>query len=46
MSEISETEVRALRAAIYGECTDNNWEHCRDKWMTPENVQWLKEHQS
>lgn len=43
--KITEEEVRALRAGIYGECTDSNWSHVREKWLTPENVQWLKENQ-
>ena len=41
----SEAEVRQLRANIYGECTENNWVYCKEKWMMPENIQWLKEHQ-
>jgi hypothetical protein len=39
---MSEQEVRKLRANIYGECTDKNWAYCKDAWMKPENIQWLK----
>lgn len=42
---MNETQVRKLRAAIYGECTDNNWENCKDHWMRPDQIEWLKEHQ-
>jgi hypothetical protein len=40
-----EQEVLKLRNAIYGESTEHNWKECREKWMTPENVQWLLDHQ-
>jgi hypothetical protein len=40
-----EAEVRRLRDNIYGPCTDNNWENCKDKWMQPERIQWLRDHQ-
>lgn len=50
---MSESEVRQLRANIFGECSDKNWEHCREftdekgvhGWMTPENIKWLKDNQ-
>lgn len=41
----SEKDVRNLRDAIYGQCTENNWEHCREKWMRRDSVEWLIEHQ-
>lgn len=41
----TEAEVRALRDNIYGPGTDNNWENCKDDWMTPENIQWLRDNQ-
>jgi hypothetical protein len=41
----SESEVRALRDQVFGRPTsDNNWDACKDDWMTPENVAWLKDH--
>lgn len=39
---LSESEVRKLRAAIYGECTDKTWNSCKENWMTKENIQWLQ----
>lgn len=39
---LSEAEVRKLRAAIYGECTDKTWNSCKENWMTKENIQWLQ----
>lgn len=36
-------EVRALRAQVYGECSDNNWLACEAKWLLPENILWLQE---
>lgn len=43
MSTLSESAVRKLRAAIYGELPDESWEKVRDKWMKPDNVKWLQE---
>ena len=41
---ITEAEVRAMRDEIYGKpSTDKNWDGCREHWMTPENIQWLRE---
>ena len=38
------TEVRKLRDTVYGKpISDKEWEHCREKWMTPDNVRWLVE---
>lgn len=40
----TEAEVRALRDAVYGvPSTDNNWEMCKENWMRPESISWLKE---
>lgn len=39
---MSELAVRILRARVYGECTDNNWAHCRWFWTLPENIAWLE----
>lgn len=36
-------EVRALRDKVYGPCTDDNWLACREFWLTPDNIAWLKE---
>ena len=38
----SDTELRKLRANVYGECSDKNWEHCREEWARETNVKWLK----
>ena len=38
-----DAEARALRDAVYGPCTDNNWLACREFWLTPDNVAWLRE---
>jgi hypothetical protein len=40
---LSSDEVRKLRAKVYGECQDGNWEACKDGWMRPSSVEWLKE---
>lgn len=37
------SEVRALRALVYGECSDHNWLMCEHLWMKPEASQWPKE---
>jgi hypothetical protein len=38
-----EAEVRAMRDQVYGvPSSDNNWSGCRDQWMLPENIEWLK----
>lgn len=37
------SEVRALRDAIYGPCSDRNWQACRDNWMSPASVRLLKD---
>lgn len=41
MKTYTEFQIRILRAAIYGECTDKNWNYCRENWMKPENIRWL-----
>jgi hypothetical protein len=42
-SPLTEAEVRALRDCVYGHtCTDVGWDRCREHWMTPENIAWLK----
>lgn len=39
----SETEVKALRDAVYGPGSEKNWAGCREYWMRPESVRWLRE---
>lgn len=41
----TESEVRQLRDNIYGKTTAQGWANCKDNWMKPENVQWLRENQ-
>jgi hypothetical protein len=39
----TEAEVRAMRDKAYGRpCSNNNWAGCRDFWMQPHNIAWLK----
>ena len=39
----TEAQVRALRDLVYGQrSTDKNWDGCKDKWMEPENIEWLQ----
>lgn len=39
----TETEVRAMRDRAYGDkSSDKNWESCRERWMEPDNIEWLK----
>lgn len=45
MNEPTEAEVRALRDAIYGPGSDNNWDNCKEAWMRPENIAWLRANQ-
>ena len=40
----TEAEVRVMRDQVYGiTCSDRNWEGCREQWMAPENINWLKD---
>ena len=45
---ITEAEVRAMRDQVYGKQSadkyEKNWTGCREHWLTPENIQWLREH--
>ena len=44
-TELSEAEVRALRDQVFGHnSTDKNWDGCKEKWLTPEGIQWLQDH--
>lgn len=40
-----EQEALRLRDNIYGPQSEKNWEHCREFWMRPENLAWLRLHQ-
>lgn len=35
-----EQEARAYRDAIYGPCSENNWEACKVAWL--KDFEWLK----
>jgi len=37
-----ESAVRKLRAAIYGEISDEAWAKVRRNWLISENVKWLE----
>lgn len=47
----TETYVRALRDRIYSHpdpehgnnCSEKNWQACREHWMEPDQVKWLEE---
>jgi hypothetical protein len=40
-----DAEVRALRDKVFGILTThNNWLYCREYWLTPANIAWLREH--
>lgn len=42
---MTESEVRALRDAVYGvPTTDGNWEACKENWMRPGSIAFLREH--
>ncbi len=39
-----EESVRMMRDKAYGQIsTDNNWEACKERWMEPSEVEWLKD---
>lgn len=40
---MSEVDVRKLRAQVYGECSDKNWEEVRHNWMRADSIRWLKD---
>jgi hypothetical protein len=43
MTEPTEQEVRALRNQVYDhEIGDKQWEHVRQYWMKPEEIEFLK----
>jgi hypothetical protein len=40
---LTESEVRDLRDRVFRHVSaDNNWNACGDKWMQPEEVEWLQ----
>ncbi|MBX3747316.1 MAG: hypothetical protein KF833_18560 [Verrucomicrobiae bacterium] len=42
---MTESEVRALRDAVYGVGTsDANWDACKVNWMRPGSIAFLREH--
>lgn len=44
MKQPSESEVRALRNAVYGKPISNSaWECIKNIWMKPEEIQWLRD---
>jgi hypothetical protein len=39
-----EAEVRTLRDQVFGQSsTEKNWAGCREDWMRPDSVAWLRE---
>ena len=43
---MTEEEVRKLRAGVFTkDCTDEEWENVKKKWMRPESIEWLRQHQ-
>jgi len=41
-NQTTEESVRKLRDSIYGTGTDSNWEGCKENWMKPDSINWLK----
>ncbi len=40
-----EVEARRMRDAVYIiESTDANWDACKDKWLEPDSIEFLKKH--
>ncbi len=40
MSAELEAEARRLRNLIYGPQSENEWQHCKAKWV--EDIEWLR----
>lgn len=38
-----ELRIRSLRNLIYGQGSDEEWNHVRKNWMRPDSVKWLEE---
>lgn len=45
MSDATESEVRALRVAIYGPISDESWVSICENWMRDDSIEWLRVHQ-
>jgi hypothetical protein len=42
-ANVAEADVRAWRDKVYGApIQDKGWLACRDHWMRPSSIQWLK----
>lgn len=41
---MSESDVRTMRALVFEECSDANWEACKENWMRADSILWLAEH--
>jgi hypothetical protein len=41
--KLAQDRCRSLRSMVYGDCSDDGWEHVRETWMQPENLRWLEE---
>lgn len=41
----TESEARALRAAIYGEVADASWAALASVWTRADNLHWLRQNQ-
>lgn len=44
IKETEEQEARRLRDSIYGHGSDHNWNQCKDEWLEPANLAWLRRH--
>ncbi len=41
-----ESEVRKLRDICFDQpISDKEWEFCKEHWMEPAKIRWLREHQ-
>lgn len=40
---ILEAQVRLWRDAVFNHtCTDDEWAKCKNRWMHPDEVEWLR----
>lgn len=39
---MNESQARVLRDRVYGPCSDKNWEACKEHWLKPDAIEWLK----
>lgn len=44
IEQLTEAEVRSMRDRVFGRwaASDDNWSYCREYWMRPENIFWLR----